>query len=131
MEENEGVVEEGQEDLDADLEKILNERTSALTKGPAGEVEQEKDESLSDSCSETESDTDHQMHSKQKRKKKSVFKKPGFNHVFDSYLLKVIEKEMMVSEANWSAKESVYCANHQENASRDCFECSLINLISI
>ncbi len=126
------IVAKDLEELDADLEKILNERTSALTKKPTAkarakekeEKEEEKENEEDDEVSEAESEEQGQ---KQRRKKKSVFKKPGFHNVFDSYLLKILEKELLSTEPN---ETEIYCSNHRENPARECFECSLINLIS-
>jgi hypothetical protein len=102
--------------LDADLEKILNERTSALTKKSTAEENEPE-----------ASDSDSEQLQRQKRKKKSVFKKPGFNHVFDSYLLKILEKELIATE---NREHFIFCTIHNENPSRECFDCSLINLVS-
>ena len=102
------------------MEKILNERSSALTKKPN---EDGAEANVLDEASDAESE----QLQKQKRKKKSVFKKPGFNHVFDSYLLKILEKEMLAKEHQ---SQEIYCSIHHENPSRECFNCSLINLIS-
>lgn len=110
------------EDLNVDLEKIFNERTSALTQ------KIEPNESLegkegSQSAQNDAGDADEDDRPK-KRKKKSVYKLRGaaFTQIFDGYLLRILEAQLPKS------KVQPFCPDHVQEAQRDCFECSLINL---
>lgn len=109
------------EDLNVDLEKIFNERTSVLTQ-KLEPNEKSETEQKSQSTQEND-DVDGEDRPKQ-RKKKSVYKLRGaaFTQIFDGYLLRILEKELPKPEL------TPICPEHTKEAQRDCFECSLINL---
>lgn len=89
-----------------DLEKIFNERSTALVS--------------------VSSSNQRNSNSSESEKKPRKTNKRSIQLTFDSVLLKILEMET----SNRAKKVKILnCPKHQDDFSKECFDCSLINIV--